>query len=647
MGIEVFALSDAGDNPDEPVRLARVFADHMVLQRKQPIKVWGRAPAATGLTVTLAGESKTIHANADGNWEVDFAALPAGGPHSLSLHDEDELVQFVSDILIGDVWLCSGQSNMEVPVGEVNQGQAQPAKTPGTIRLMTVAHDSRVTPLSDFANSPGWSVADVQSIPGFSAVCYLLAYELQKTHDIPFGMIQSAWGGSGIKTWIGAGELKQTGNYDEELLWLQIYASDRALANVQFGQAWEEWWGQVYPTGGQPWNETAHESIGWTSSPARMGNWKEFGHPALANHHGLVWFRKSFDLSSAQAGQRAVLALGGIDEVDYLWVNGRFIGSTFGYGTERFYDLPPGTLKAGSNSITVNVLNSWGAGGMVGPNEQVALRFSDKQSIPLGYGWSYRKVPAEIASPPRAPWEELGGLTGLSNAMIRPLEGLKLAGAIWYQGESDTGNTAPYEQLLTALAADWRGRFGASLPVLIVELPNFGKLQSAPVESGWAELRDAQRRAAQAHPRTGLVVTIDTGDITDLHPPDKRVLGRRAADVARMLVYGEKGIPDGLSPTSAYRQGDEVVVEFDQATDRLFVVSAAAPAAFELCGSDAGTCVYAGSRLEGNRVVLTAPGLKEATRVRHCWADAPICNLYGASGLPVSSFEIQVAPLAR
>jgi len=292
----------------------------------------------------------------------------------------------------------------------------------------------------------------------------------------------------------------------------------------------------------------------------------------------------------------------------------------------------------------VNVLNTWGAGGMIGPNDHVGLKFSDEQTFPLGDGWLYRKVPAEIPNPPRVPWDELGGLSGLSNAMIAPLDGFKLTGAIWYQGETDAGNPAPYEQLLTALTNDWRKRFDVSLPFLIVQLPNFGKLPAAPGESGWAAIRDAQRRVAEAHPKTGLVVTIDTGNIADLHPPDKRVVGRRAADVARVLVYGEQGIPDGLSPAVVYREGDDVVVEFDPDIDTLRVISAAAPIAFELCGEAHGDCEYADSRIMGNRVLLSGPGSKQATRVRHCWADAPVCNLYGESGLPVSSFEAQIEP---
>jgi len=615
----------------------------MVLQRQQPIHAWGRAQPGTELTVTLADRSGKTSAGDDGEWQLDLEAMPEGGPYVLSLEDSHGRVQTVSDVLIGDVWLCSGQSNMEVTMGEVNQSHAEPPKSPGTIRFLNIPLDSRVAPQTGFSETPSWQVADESTIGGLSAVCYLLAYDLQKEHDIPFGMIKSAWGGSGIKTWIGARALAATGHYEERLALLRTYAEDEDKAIAQFGRQWEAWWAKASPAAGEPWNEPPGDMTGWTAAPAVMGNWRKFGDPALADHLGMVWFRNMFELDTGQAAQGATLALGGIDEVDYLWVNGHFIGSTFGYGTERFYPLPPGVLRAGANTVTVNVLNTWDAGGMVGPNDHVKLEFADGRAKSLADGWYYRKVPAEISGPPRVPWESLGGLTGLSNAMIAPLDGLHLSGAIWYQGETDAGDPGPYEELLTALTADWRGRFSASLPILIVQLPNFGKLPVKPEESGWAAIRDAQRRVAMAQQETGLVVSVDVGDSRNLHPPDKRVIGQRAAAVAGALLYGEPAIVDGLSPDAVYRQGDEVVVDFDPAVDRLVVVSAARPIAFELCPDEPGSCVYADTRIEGNRVFLTAPRADTATRVRHCWADAPVCNLYGESGQPVSSFEVRIS----
>jgi sialate O-acetylesterase len=373
-----------------------------------------------------------------------------------------------------------------------------------------------------------------------------------------------------------------------------------------------------------------------------MQDWKNFGDAALGDHDGMLWFRKSFELTAEQAQQGAALSLGGIDEVDVTWINGRLIGTEFGWGTERTYEVPDGVLQAGQNSVVLNVLSTWGSGGMLGPQQDVQLTFADGDARSLGDGWQYQRVPAEFGLPPRAPWESIGGLAGLFNAMVAPLEGLRLAGALWYQGESNAGDAAPYADLLTAMIADWRRRFGGSLAFLVVQLPNFGELPSAPAESGWAAIRDAQRRVAVDDPQTGLVVTIDVGDRLDLHPPNKLIVGQRAADVAKALVFGGKELVDGLSPSRAVRRANEVMVEFAPKGETLAVVGDDKPVAFELCTDEPSRCTYANARLARNRIYLTAPNVDDATRVRHCWADAPICNLYGAPGLPVGSFEVAI-----
>jgi sialate O-acetylesterase len=270
----------------------------------------------------------------------------------------------------------------------------------------------------------------------------------------------------------------------------------------------------------------------------------------------------------------------------------------------------------------------------------VRLKFDGGDAHSLADGWQYRRVSPDYGLPPRAPWESIGGLTGLFNAMIAPLQGLRFAGALWYQGESNAGNPEPYAGLLAALIGDWRGRFGESFAFLIVQLPNFGTLPSSPSESGWAAIRDAQRRVARDDARSGLVVTIDVGDALDLHPPNKQVVGRRAADVARALKFGNEGLVDGVPPADAVWRDGEVMVAFDLRGASLVVAGDSRPAAFELCTDD--SCAYAEARLEENRILLSAKDVRAATRVRHCWADAPICNLYSASGLPVGTFEVPI-----
>jgi sialate O-acetylesterase len=411
-----------------------------------------------------------------------------------------------------------------------------------------------------------------------------------------------------------------------------------------FGANWENWWHATAPADADPWAANAPAGDGWGSAPDTMGDWKVYGDPALAAHTGMVWFRNDFELTAAQAAQGAVLELGSIDEVDSSWVSGQFVGAQFGWGTVRQYRLPAGVLKTGANSVTLNVLNTWGMGGMLGPAESVGLRLDDGQFVPLASGWKYRTVPTDLGHPPRTPWESVGGLTGMYNAMIAPLGGLRLAGAAWYQGESNTGRGSAYAGLLSAMIADWRRLFAdARLPFIIVQLTGYGSMTTVPVESGWAEVRDAMRRVAVADPATGMASIMDVGDPFDIHPTNKQVVGKRVAEVAQVLVYGGEGLPDGLSAISARRSGEAVVVDFSQSGAQPVVRGGALPSGFELCAQEAGSCVYADARLDGALVTLSAPGAGTATRVRYAWADTPVVNLYSADGIPAGSFELKIA----
>jgi sialate O-acetylesterase len=505
------------------------------------------------------------------------------------------------------------------------------------IRLFTVPRDSHPEPRSEFARPPEWLIADADSIPAFSAVCFFFAQDLQKTQNVPLGLVHSSWGGSAIQPWMSTAALREAGGYDEQLALLERYTADAEAATTRYAANWEDWWRRRVPTS-EPWRPD--DSSRWKAAPATR-DWKTFGDAELVEHNGMLWFRRSFELTPDEARQGAELALGGIDEVDVVWINGRFVGTEFGWGTERTYAVPGGMLRPGANVVVLNVLSTWGSGGMLGPEDAVRLTFADGESRSLGGGWQYRKVPAEVGLPPRTPWESIGGLAGLFHAMVAPLQGLNFTGALWYQGESNADDAAPYAGLLTAMISDWRERFGGSLAFLVVQLPNFGELATAPTESGWAELRDAQRRVALDDPRTGLVVTVDAGDRTDLHPPNKLIVGQRAAAVARALAAGEDIAADGFSPSRAVLRSNEIVVDLAPA-EELVVVGADKPAAFELCTDQPPHCTYASARLEGNRIYIDAAESPGASRVRHCWADAPVCNLYGVSGLPVGTFEVAV-----
>ena len=620
-----------------------LFQDHLVFQREAPISIWGIATPNDTITISIASAVATTTANEDGSWSVQLPALPGGGPYTLEARSEKGGTQTIADIMIGDVFLCSGQSNMELSVSRTLNAPTEIRNaTNDRIRMLTINKATNPAPLEDFADVDKWEIASPETVPDWSAVCYYFARELQKYVDVPVGLINSSWGGSNIRAWMNAPALREVGGYEDALSLLRLYAEDQASAQQTFGAVWETWWRAQTgdALGEEPWQPQAGTS--WPIAPAGLGNWKEWGVPELAAFHGMVWFRTTFELTAAQAEQDAILSLGGIDEVDQTWINGHVVGNTFGWGTGRTYTIPAAQLQEGENIVVVNVLNTYGAGGMVGDPAQRFLGLDGGDKVALGT-WRYKLVLGEVGMPPRTPWEAVGGLTTIHNAMVAPLRDYGLKGVLWYQGESNTGEAGEYLVSLRALMAQWRAQFGTDLPVLVVQLTNYGKPSAKPTESGWAEVREAERLATQTDPHAGLAVTFDLGDVYDIHPANKQEVGRRLVQAARHVIYGEEIFPSGPVPSQVTADGETVVVSFEDVEGALVAYGHIAPIGFELCGSERGSCQYAGAQIEGQQVRLQADIESEITRVRYCWADSPICTLYDTSGLPAGPFEMSLS----
>jgi sialate O-acetylesterase len=637
-GVVLASHSAMADPASPPHLLHEMFQDHAVLQRDRSIPVWGEAPAGDRVTLSMGAATLDTRADATGHWRAALPALPAGGPFTLTVRTQSGRSQSITDVLVGDVYLCSGQSNMELAMTRSLDaaGEIAAAKN-DRIRLMSVARVSSAAPLAHFQNPVAWTSVSPDSVRDFSAVCYYFARELQKSVPVPLGLIHSSWGGSRIEPWMSDAALRGVGGFDARLDQLRLYARDPKTGNDRHGELWEQWWRDgAHST---PWKESG---AAWRAAPEPMRDWKTWGVPELKNHDGMVWFQRSVMLTAQQAAATATLNLGAIDKVDETWVNGRPIGNSFGYATERSYGIPPATLRAGENSIVVNVLSTWGTGGMYGPADHMTLRFADGSTAALGGQWRYQPVPESMGLPPRAAWDPLGGLSSIHNAMIAPLLPYGLKGVLWYQGESNAVDAAKYQALLSALMHDWRREFGAALPFLIVELPNFGKPSILPAASDWANLREAQRRAVLGDAHAALAVTIDVGEADELHPPNKQAVGRRLARAARHLIYGETLSASGPVPRFAMRSGDRIEVHFDGIDGALVTYSATRAVGFELCGSTQNSCRFVDSSVQHDRVSLDASAVADATRVRFCWGDAPLCNLYDRSGLPAGPFEIDI-----
>jgi len=640
MALAASVANAAGETP----LLARIFSDHAILQRNRPIEIWGQAQPGEQVTVNMGGATRAARADSEGHWAVTLPARGPGGPHALSARTATRQ-QTVGDVLVGDVWLCSGQSNMEWAVrNTINAASEIQHSANNSIRHVFIPRNPAAAPSADFPWKLEWKVAGPTTTQDFSAVCYYFVRELQKSQvDVPQGMINSSWGGTRIETWLSAAALRQLGGNDRKLELLGQYASDRGAAAATWGRELEKWWSSQSATGGsKPWND-GKAAGDWRPAPANLTQWEGWGVPELAEYDGVMWYRAHVKLSAKQARQGAKISLGVIDDVDEVWINGQPIASGIGED-ERVYEVPPKLLEAGDNLVVVNVYDMWGSGGMHDGAGPRVLRFADGSSVPLA-GWEWQLPPRGLAPLPRAPWEPYAGMNILYNGMIAPLRNYGLRGVAWYQGEANAGldDARRYQPQLQMLFNDWRRQFDFALPFLVVQLANWNPLVQSPVDSGWAQLRDAQRRAVLADGNAGLAVTIDIGNRDDIHPTNKQDVGKRLARAARHVVFGEKISPTGAAPAGAHRAVGGVEVTLGDYDGNLVVVGAKDPSGFELCGESQASCHFVRAQLgEGGVVRLEETQPEKATRVRFCWADAPLCNLFDTQGLPVGPFEIDV-----
>ncbi|HVV28442.1 MAG TPA: sialate O-acetylesterase [Rhizomicrobium sp.] len=629
------AMCAAGENAaaqTSALSLHPMFQDHAVLQRDRPIAVYGDAPSGATVTVTLAGESARVTAARDGHWLARLPALPAGGPYTLEVQSGGT-VRRAQDIQLGDVFLCTGQSNMQMAVRAAANAEEEIRDAhDGGIRQLTIGLHESLTPLSSFAAPVEWSVASPETAGRFSASCYFFARELRKTVHVPIGLVVSAWGGSRVRAWVSEDALRKLGYFNDDLDMLDLYRRDPPAAQRKWDAAWENWWQDHAKD--RPWNPD-FDANAWQTAPVMLGPWALWHGDSPDGFVGQMWLRTSVTLTKAQASQPAILDLGAVNEEDESWVNGRGVGGTSWSKAAR-HEIPPGVLRPGENVIVTNIFCSWRNCGMSGPAETRAIRFDDGTSVPLAGPWRYAQVPDLIA--PQIPWGPTHGVSMDYNGMIAPIGPYAFRAAIWYQGESNIYFAGHYQATLTAMMADWRRLFGAGLPFLIVQIPGYGPIPIAPVESGWSDVREAQRRAAGADANAAYIVTVDIGDPKVLHPTNKQEIGRRLARAARHLVYGAPEPASGPKPASVSRNGGSASVSFVDVTGNLVSYSGD-PNAFELCEQK--TCRFVSARIEGsNRVVLAIPSGLNPSRIRYCWGDSPICTLSDQSGLPATPFEI-------
>jgi sialate O-acetylesterase len=553
----------------------------------------------------------------------------------------------LNNVLVGDVWLASGQSNMEMGITLVNNANDEVAHADyPMIRLFAVPKVASTQPLSTVKGR--WLVCNPKNVTlggwgGFSAVAYFFGRRLHKEMGVPIGIIHSSWGGTAAEGWVSAETLKTMPDFLPAVSNLEQTWADSKKPPAEFDKAMEGWWARNDPgSGATPaWSDPSVDVSGWKKMRLPQ-YWEDAG---LPGYDGVVWFRRTFELPREWAGQDLLLSLGPVDDRDTTYVNGVAVGGLSQWDAPRSYRVPARLLKPGTNTIAVRVLDTGVGGGIYGKPEQMKIEPAAggvAAPISLAGEWSYR---ASVAlsklgtQPPQQGGNDFSVPVIRYNGMIAPLLPFAIKGAIWYQGETNVGRAAQYKRLLPLLIQDWRTRFQSSdFPFLIVQLANFMDRRDAPVDSEWARLREAQLYVAETVPHSGLAVTIDIGEAKDIHPKNKQDVGSRLALVALSTVYGQKLEDSGPVYRRMKVEGDHIRLSFDHTDGGLMAKDGGKLTGFAIAGEDK-HFVWAEAVIKGKEIIVSSPEVKKPVAVRYGWADNPACNLYNRAGLPASPFR--------
>ena len=624
-------------HPHTGLRLPRVFSDGMVVQRDVRIPVWGWS--APGVVVQVALDSASVRATADanGHWAVSFAALPAGGPHALTIRDAATRLE-VRDIFAGDVWVASGQSNMEWPVRDAeNARDAIASANDPLVRHFGVPHTFAEQPTEDVAGG-SWSRADSAHVGQFTAVGYFFAREVRRTVDVPIGLLHASWGGSNIETWMSRDALGMS-----TAEWQKVIAAERTRSE-SMRAALQARLGTLPVTDSglvnahAVWAAPDLDETGW--SPVNVPSlWEQQGYDGM---DGVAWYRVAVTLTAEESGAPAHLSLGTIDDNDITWINGVEVGRTNGYSLGRRYDVKASALRPGKNVITVRVSDGGGGGGLYGDPANVYVQTSSRR-VALAGTWRFKVGRAEFGND----GQRINKVpTVLHNAMLAPLQRFPIKGVLWYQGESNANNdeqarayASLFQGLIRSWRSDWAGRVG-DFPFLWVQLPNFNRPDSVPpARSAWATHRESMTSALSL-PNTGQAITIDLGDAGDIHPRNKLDVGKRLAWVALKSVYHQDVVASGPTYRTHMITDGRVSIEFDNVGGGLISRrNDGRVGGFAIAGPDQ-KLVRADARIDGNRVIVWSSRVPNPVAVRYAWSDNPAeASLYNRDGLPTAPFR--------
>ncbi|MFH6951264.1 sialate O-acetylesterase [Flavobacterium sp. FlaQc-51] len=615
------------------IKLPRLISDGMILQRDTKVKIWGWASAKEKIELNFNHKTYKTVTTEDGKWMIVLPSQKAGGPYEMTLKGNNTIV--LKNILFGDVWVCSGQSNMELPMDRLKDKYKDViAKAENSnIRQFLVPDQYYFANEKEDFISGEWVSANPVSVLQFSGVAYFFALEIYEKYKIPIGLINSALGGSPAESWISEESVKKFPDHYQEYLKYkdgtlekQIEENDQKVSN--------DWYKLANNTDEGLKNK-------WKSADLNDLDWKTMNIPGywadkeLGNMNGVVWFRKEFVVPKVKQNT-AKLILGRIVDADSVYVNGHFVGTTSYQYPPRIYSFDANILKESKNEIAVRVINNSGKGGFV--IDKPYQLVSGNDTLDLKGLWKY-KLGAKmlpLPSPTFVRWKPVG----LYNAMIAPLKQYSIKGVLWYQGESSTKKPLEYFSLMETLIANWRTQWQQQkLPFILVQLTNFMESKPEPVESNWAALRQQQLNVLKI-PNTGMAVTIDLGEWNDIHPLNKYDVGKRLALQARKIAYGEKNlVASGPLFKSIEQRENKLILSFTNTGSGLIAKDSPILKGFAIAGSK-GKFVWANATIEGDKIIVWSNNIINPIKVRYAWADNPVeANLYNKENLPASPFE--------
>lgn len=616
------------------LRLPKLVSDGMVLQRDIKLTIWGWASPGEKITVRFLNKNYKTNTDDSGQWQVKVPPMPAGGPFSMEIAGKTTLI--VKDILIGDVWFCSGQSNMvhQLNIHDVTYAKVIAEANDPQIRQFLVPTGTNLQgPQMDISQGQ-WKAAVGEDIRPFSAIGYFFAKKIHDKYQLPVGIINASVGGTPIEAWISEEGLSDFANLQNTVqknkdttfingLNRRTPGGNRLAPPVDLGMEETKWY------------EPAYSPKGWR--PINLpGYWEDQG---IKDLNGVVWYRREIDIPASMAGKAAKVFLGRIVDADELYINGKLVGRTTYQYPQRRYSVPTDVLKAGKNIFVVRVTNQGGKGGFV-PDKPYSI-FAGVDTVDLKGTWQYKV--GTVYKPVKGGF---GGRisaqnqpTALYNAMVAPEIQYDIRGFCWYQGESNAGKPQEYADLQTALIKDWRAKWSQGLlPFLYVQLPGFMEYNYLPSESNWAVLRESQFKAL-SEPNTAMAVAIDLGEWNDIHPDNKKDVGERLALAAFKTAYGEEVVYSGPLYQSANVEGNKIMVNFSNIGSGLMANDGEELSEFAIAGSDK-KFVWAQAKIENGKIVVWSDEVPSPMYVRYAWADNPVNpNLYNKEGLPASPFR--------